>query len=532
MSAVRVDMHRLQELVRLHRKGMGCREVARLLKMGPNTEREYRRALDAKGLLHGPDDALPALDVLRAAVEEALPSKTPPQETSTVEAFADAIEEKWRNGSGPKAIWAALREELPGFTGSRWAVARLCRRLHRAQSVRPDDIAIPVITPPGAEAQVDFGYVGELYDPDRGVLRKAWVFAMVLGYSRHMYARIVFDQRVETWLWLHAQAFEHFGGVVASNRPDNLKAAVIRGAFNNGDARRLNRSYRELARHYGFVIDPTPVYSPEKKGKVEAAVKYIKRSFIAPRAFDDIDDANARLVEWVMETAGTRIHGTTGRPPLEMFAEEQSHLRPLPTQRWNPVVWHPCTVHRDCHVMFDRRRYPVPWRFVGQKVWARADAQTVTLYTEDDVRIADYARGREVDPALVDACLPPQRAALRHRSRRYWLDRADAMGDMVGDHIRAVFDSDDVLNMLRPVQAMVTLLEKHPPKRARAACRRASFYGNHTYAGLRDILRRGLDLQPLPTAVVPASATLEAPRYARTAAELLGAPLEETHEPC
>ena len=240
-------------------------------------------------------------------------SKTPPQETSTVEAFAEAIEEKWRNGSGPKAIWAALREELPGFTGSRWAVARLCRRLHRAQSVRPDDIAIPVITPPGAEAQVDFGYVGELYDPDRGVLRKAWVFAMVLGYSRDMYARIVFDQRVETWLWLHAQAFEHFGGVVASNRPDNLKAAVIRGAFNSGDARRLNRSYRELARHYGFVIDPTPVYSREKKGKVEAAVKYIKRSFIAPRAFDDIDDANARLAEWVMETAGTR-RGRIRRP--------------------------------------------------------------------------------------------------------------------------------------------------------------------------------------------------------------------------
>lgn len=107
----------------------------------------------------------------------------------------------------------------------------------------------------------------------------------------------------------------------------------------------------------------------------------------------------------------------------------------------------------------DRRRYPVPWRFVGQKVWARADEQTVTLYTADDTRIADHARGRAVDPALVDACLPPQRAALRHRSRRFWLDRADAMGVDVGDHIRAVFDSDDVLEMLRPVQAMVTLLE-------------------------------------------------------------------------
>ena len=146
MSAERVDMHRLQELVRLHRQGVGCREAARLLQMGPNTEREYRRALDAQGLLHGRPDELPPVETLRMAVEAVMPSKTPLQEASTVEDQAAVIEEKWRKGAGAKAICEALREEQPGFTGSRWAVARMCRRLQKAQGVRPEDIALAMPT--------------------------------------------------------------------------------------------------------------------------------------------------------------------------------------------------------------------------------------------------------------------------------------------------------------------------------------------------------------------------------------------------
>jgi len=102
---------------------------------------------------------------------------------------------------------------------------------------------------------------------------------MVLGFSRHMFARIVFDQSVQTWLRLHVGAFAALGGVVETVVPDNLKSAVIRAAFGVGDGIALNRSYRELARHYGFKIDPTPVYDPRKKGKVESSVKYVKGNF-------------------------------------------------------------------------------------------------------------------------------------------------------------------------------------------------------------------------------------------------------------
>lgn len=145
--------------------------------------------------------------------------------------------------------------------------------------------------------------------------------------------RIVFDQKIETWLRLHIEAFTELGGVVATVVPDNLKAAVIRAAFGVDGAASLNPSYCELARHYQFKIDPAPIYAPKKKGKVESAVKYVKRNFFVGRDNSDADDTKRDLARWVDEIANTRIHGTTHRRPIELFAEEREALKPLP-----PVV--------------------------------------------------------------------------------------------------------------------------------------------------------------------------------------------------
>lgn len=84
-------MHRLQDLVRLHRMGEPTRKIAKLLTMGPNTERRYREALKCAGLLDGEVDDLPELEVLMRAVEEYLPEKMPPQQTSSAELWRDEI---------------------------------------------------------------------------------------------------------------------------------------------------------------------------------------------------------------------------------------------------------------------------------------------------------------------------------------------------------------------------------------------------------------------------------------------------------
>lgn len=313
--------------------------------------------------------------------------------------------------------------------------------------------------------------------------------------------------------------------------PDNLKSAVIRAAFGVGEGTSLNRSYRELARHYGFKIDPTPVYDPRKKGKVESSVKYVKGNFFRGQDGRPADELQGELDRWVREIAGTREHGTTGQRPLETFlAWEQPALLDLPGVAFEMVEWKEATVHQDSHVSFEKRLYSAPWRFIGKKVWLRATAHTVAVYF-DDVRLATHDRRGPDLRSTLDAHLPEHRSAYRHRSRDFWEERADEIGAEVGAYVREVFDSDEVLSMLRVVQAIVTHLERFPPERARAACRRASFYGIRSYQGVKNILDRALDLEPLPIAAAPTRSPQESFRYARSATELLNLPLEDIDEP-
>ncbi len=527
----RLDMHTLQEFVRLARMGTGFRGVARMLRISPNTEREYRKVFEAEGLLVGDPNDLPELAVLQAALEKHRPTRLAPQQESSVERWAAEVKEMHELGAKPVAIFDRLRLEQSDFKGSLSAIKRMCRRLEAEHGPRAEAVAIPVETTPGQVAQVDFGDVGKLYDPRTGVLRRAYVFVMVLGYSRHMFAQIVFDQSSETWIRLHALAFEYFGGVPAVVVPDNLKAAVIRAAFAIDEKSGLNRSYRELARRYGFKVDPTPPYTPEHKGKVESAVKYVKRNFMKPRDELDAGVLGSQLAAWTLEIAGQRVHGTTREAPLRRFqAVEQAALLPLPHTRHEPAVWRAAMVHADTHVVFDKAMYSVPWRFIGKQVMVRAHRDSVALFFED-TRIATHERAAPGKRRTIEAHLPEGRRDLRHRSQQFWEERADALGDEVGAYIRDVFASDDVLLQLRTVQAIVTYLESHPVARARAACARARYFASHSYGAIKNILRKGLDMQPLPDVVLPERGRLERPRFARDIKELLAAPLEDTDAP-
>jgi hypothetical protein len=203
---------------------------------------------------------------------------------------------------------------------------------------------------------------------------------------------------------------------------------------------------------------------------------------------------------------------------MEIFTdEERAAMLPLPARRYELVVWHKARVHQDSHVAFDQRLYSVPWRLIKQEVWVRASPSSVDVYA-DDKRVAMHSRCGRTVRSTCDEHLPTERAPWRHRHRAYWEARADKIAPEVGIYIRAVFDSDDVLSMLRVVQSIVAHLEKFPVERAIATCMRASHHGSYQYRTIKNILRDGLDLKPIAK---PTSAPLAAPRFARPIGELL-----------
>ena len=529
MTNRRIAMHLLQELVRLHRMNIKARQIARMLQISPNTERKYRKILLLTGKLRGDPDKLPTAEELKKIVNEQYPTALAFKQVSSITQWKPEITEMLEQAAGPTAIYDALRLKHKHFNGSLSAVKRIVNSLRRERGVSPEDIVIPVVTGPGLIGQVDFGYVGKFYDPTSQRERKGWLFLMVLGYSRHMFAQIVFDQKTETWLQLHINAFSTFGGVPKTIVPDNLKSAVVHRAFSVDGETVLNRSYVELARYYGFKIDPAPVRAPEKKGKVESGIKYAKNNFFKPRKFKDINSANEELEQWVSEIAGKRKHGTTGQKPLELFDKyEKQKLLPLPEKAFENSVWHVGTVHRDSAVHFDGRRYTVPWRFAGKKVWIHATQRVITIYY-DDKRLSAHSRKGKDSYSIIEGHLPEYRRDYRQRDPDYWIERASSIAPEVGQHIRDIFGSEQALSKLRVVQPIVIYLEKITPQRAVNTCKRASFFGNYTYRGIKNIVEKGLDSEPLPL-IVSTDNDADPPRYARTIEEMIQLPLEVKDE--
>ncbi len=298
----------------------------------------------------------------------------------------------------------------------------MCLRLAREAGPKPEDVAIPVETAPGEVAQVDFVYAGKIYDPERGVLRRAWLFVMALGFSRHMFCDLVFDQKVETWIRLHVDAFEYFGRRPEVVVPDNLKAAVIRAAFG---ARRRGGAEPQLPRAGAPLRLPDRPDAAEKSGEEgQGGAGGVVREAQLLR------DPHARWTSrwtarlcwrWREEVAATRRHGTTGQRPGEVFEdEERAALRPLPAKPYEVVIWKRATLHRDAHVQIDGAFYSAPWKYIGERLDVRGDRQA---------RRALPPGGAPVDPRAGSAggsarrwnrICPRNGGELRKRSRSYW----------------------------------------------------------------------------------------------------------------
>jgi len=202
MAYRRLPTMDLHELLRLLRAGESERSIRHLLGYNRRTIRRYRVWAAQEGLLTGP---LPDAATLQGLLDRTLPPTPPPQQASSVIAYREEIARLRSQGVEVAAIRARLAERH-GEPISYSAVWRLVRHLEP----QPPETFVRVEVPPGSEAQVDFGFAGLALDPATNTPRKAWVFVLVLSHSRHLYAELVFDQRVETWLLYHVHAFPAF----------------------------------------------------------------------------------------------------------------------------------------------------------------------------------------------------------------------------------------------------------------------------------------------------------------------------------
>lgn len=242
-------------------------------------------------------------------------------------------------------------------------------------------------TLPGEQGQVDWAHFGKL--PVGNALRTLWAFVMVLSYSRKIFLRFYFGSAMPAFLHGHVSAFAYFGGAPRELLYDNLKSAVLERV---GDAIRFHPTLLELSAHYRFLPKPVAPARGNEKGRVERAIRFVRDSFFAARAFRDIDDLNHQARAWCDgEAAGRSCPGDRKRSVQDVFTEEQPRLIALPADDFPTEERVDVEIGKTPYARFDLNDYSVPHPFTQRTLTIIASLDTVRILDGQSV-IASHAR--------------------------------------------------------------------------------------------------------------------------------------------
>jgi transposase len=278
-------------------------------------------------------------------------------------------------------IFQRICEE--GFDGGYSIVKRYVRKVRPPKS----PAFLKLSFAPGECAQVDWGSYGTV---DVGsTRRKLSFFVMVLCYSRMMYVEFTVSQTMEHFLGCHQNAFDFFGSIPKKIMVDNLKSAVLRRIV--GQAPVFNPKYLDFANHYGFTIAPCNVGKGNEKGRVENAVGYVKKNFLAGLNIPDFSAIGPAARNWLDTIANVRIHGKTRQKPLDLFEKERPFLNPVPANHFDVATVSQVRASSQFRITIDTNHYSVPAEYASTRLTLKTYPDRLCVYLKDKL-IARHVR--------------------------------------------------------------------------------------------------------------------------------------------
>jgi transposase len=505
-------MRKVRELLRL-KWGLGVshRQAARALGISPSTVVEYERRARQAGL------SWPLPEEMDDARLEAL--LFPPAPAANVpRALPDwdqVNRELRRKGVTLQLLWLEYRQRHPdGYQYSQFC--ELYRRWEKKL-----DVVLRQSYRAAEKAFIDYaGPTIPLVDAGTGEIREAQVFVGVLASSNHTYVEATWTQTLPDWIASHVRMFTYWGGAPELLIPDNLKSGVKKACYYEPD---LNRTYQQLAAHYGTAVLPARPYHARDKAKVEAGVQIVERWIIAPlrhHTFFSLAELNQEIAarrEALNDRPFQKLEGTR-RSLFESI--ERPALRPLPPQPYEYTEWRRARVNIDYHIQVEKHFYSVPYGLRREEVEVGLTATTVEVLHKGR-RVAAHPRsykkgGYTTDPAHMPSA---------HRRHLEWSPSrlvrwASSVGPDTAELVRRILESRPHPEQgYRACLGLMRLANSYSPERLEAASRRALPLGALSYRSVKSILQSGLDRRPLEEQITLAlpreHAHLRGPDYYR-----------------
>jgi transposase len=508
MPAERLSMRHLRELLRLrHSAGLSQRVIAQSLGLAQGTVSKYLGCAHKAGLtwplpVEFEDDE--RLEAHLFPPPSDLPAALRPKPD-----WAEVHRELRRPDMTLSLLWEEYRARSPeGFSYSwfcdlykEWAgrLKPTLRQVHVA----------------GEKLFVDYaGRTMEVIDGTTGQAQTVQIFVAVLGASSYTYAEASFTQSLPDWIGSHARAFTFFGGAARQTVSDNLRAGVTRACFHEP---MVNRTYADLARHYGTAILPARPYKPRDKAKVEVGVQVVGRWILARlrhRRFFSLAALNAAIRELLTDLNDRPMRGW-GRSRRALFDElDRPVLIPLPSEPYAYAEWKRCRVGLDYHVEIARHFYSVPFTLARQEVEARVTSATIEIFLRGK-RVASHLRSTGQHRVTT----VPDHMPSSHRRHRDWThDKIRREATRIGADAAALIG---VILTARPhpeqgfrsAIGIIGLAKHHGPERVDAACARAIALGARSYTAVAAILKNRTDVTTPDEAPVLLHANIRGPGY-------------------
>ena len=480
-------MRRIRDVLRLrHEMGMSERSIAASLKLGKGTVSGYLKRVRDAGLRWPLAEGLSDDDL------ELLLFPAAPAVRDANRAVPDwaAVDKELRRPNVTRAlVWEEYRASHPDGFGYSW----FCQRYEAWKGrVRPSMRQTHV---GGEKVFVDFaGDTVDVIDPATGEAIAVKLFVGVMGASNHTYAEAVATEGLEDWIGAHVRMFAFFDGVPGLVVPDNLKSAVTKAdRFDPG----LNRTYSEMAAHYGTAILPARPRKPKDKAKVEVAVQVAERWILARlrnMRFFSLTELNVEIRR-LRDQLNMRIMRGYDATRADLFATlDRPHLLPLPAEPYAFARWKTARVALDYHVEVDSCWYSVPFGLIRQPVDVRVCGNTVEIFHKGQ-RVASHVRcrGRRSHVTV------PDHMPSSHRRHAEWtparmIEQAENLGPSVIAFCEALMaDRPHPEQGFRSCLGVLALARSYEPARLDAACRRGLSIRARSVASIRSILKNGLE---------------------------------------
>ena len=324
-------MRKLKEALRLYSLGLKQQQIASSCCISQSTVSEYLQAAQVTGLnwpeMAGLDEREVAARLFPERVAAVRRGQYPPLDFAAIHQELQAHKHVTL-----QLLWEEYRQSCPN--GYRYS--RFCELYHRWRSKQ--DVVLRQQHRAGEKVFVDWaGDTVPVYDGKTGEPRPVSIFVAVLGASSYTFAEPRWTQTLPDWIGAHIDAFEFFGGVPEIAVPDNPKTGVTKVCRYEPE---LNRTYQEMAAHYGVAVVPARPRKPRDKAKVEAGVLLVERWILAAlrkRKFfslGELDESIAGLLERLNNRPFRKREGTR-RTLFETL--DQPALRPLPAAIGQPI---------------------------------------------------------------------------------------------------------------------------------------------------------------------------------------------------